>query len=269
MKRESLYVHGGTPQRDMIRLGVPLRPVLDFSINLNPLGPPPIIREKWQGLFETVEHYPSVEGDGVAHYYETVCNISARNFLAGNGSTEMIYLAPRVLGFKRAGVITPSYHDYERASLLAGATVVRWPLSSHDDFAFPTDDQLRTLLKNVDALWIARPNNPTGNIFPKRRILEFAHRFPEKWFLVDEAFVQFLADWGPAAGIDRFLLPLAAHEFPMPADHRLRFEDPNHTPQLAGRQSSPLFQRRRQNCQRPLFFPAWPHDLIVLAHHHI
>jgi len=195
MKKEPMYVHGGTPKRDMIRLGVPLRPVVDFSVNLNPLGPPPVIREKWQELFEAVEHYPSVEGDGVAHYYETVCNISTRNFLAGNGSTEMIYLAPRVLGFKRAGVITPSYHDYERASLLAGATVVRWPLSSHDDFAFPTDDHLGALLKDVDALWIARPNNPTGNIFPKRRILEFAHRFPEKWFLVDEAFVQFLGDW--------------------------------------------------------------------------
>lgn len=195
MKKESLYVHGGTPQRDMIRLGVPLRPVVDFSVNLNPLGPPPIIKEKWQELLETVEQYPSVEAEGVSHYYETVCNIPARNFLAGNGSTEMIYLVPRVLGFKRAGVITPSYHDYERASLLAGATVVRCPLSSHDDFALPTEEQLIALLKDVDALWIAHPNNPTGNIFPKRRILEFAHRFPQKWFLVDEAFVQFLADW--------------------------------------------------------------------------
>ena len=41
------YKHGGTPQLDMVRLGVPHRPVLDFSVNLNPLGPPAIIKEKW------------------------------------------------------------------------------------------------------------------------------------------------------------------------------------------------------------------------------
>ena len=51
------------------------------------------------------------------------------------------------------------------------------------------------LLNNVDALWVARPNNPTGNLFSKSLILEFAHRFPQKWFIVDEAFIQFLDDW--------------------------------------------------------------------------
>jgi threonine-phosphate decarboxylase len=195
MKRDSLYLHGGTPQRDMVRLGVPLRPVLDFSVNLNPSGPPPVIKEKWQELLEAVEHYPSIGGDGVAHYYETVCNISSRNFLAGNGSTEMIYLVPRVLGFKRAAVLTPSYHDYERASLLAGAQVVRCPLLLLGDFALPVEDQLVDLLNNVDAFWIARPNNPTGNLFSKGLILKLARRFPQKWFIVDEAFIQFLADW--------------------------------------------------------------------------
>ncbi len=195
MKNEVQYKHGGTPRLDMIRLGVPLGSVLDFSVNLNPLGPPAVIKERWQELLGTIEQYPSVEGDGVARYYEAICGIPSRNFLAGNGSTEMIYLAPRVLRFKRVAVVTPSYHDYERASLLAGAKVVRCPLSPDADFAFPTEDRLIDVLNNVEALWIGRPNNPTGNLFPKGLILEFADRFAEKWFIVDEAFVQFLVDW--------------------------------------------------------------------------
>ena len=104
----------------MIRLGVPTGPVLDFSVNLNPLGPPAIIKENWSDLLQCIENYPSVEGDGVAAYYETACGIAPRNFLAGNGSTELIYLTPRVLKFKRAAVLAPSFHDYERASVLAG-----------------------------------------------------------------------------------------------------------------------------------------------------
>ena len=192
---DSEYIHGGVPKTDMQRLDVADRPVLDFSVNLNFFGPPPIIKEKWPELFENIEQYPSVNGDGVAGYYQSVCGVSPVNFLAGNGSTELIYLAARLLGYRRAAVLTPSFHDYERASLLAGAKVIRWPLSPHNDFELPPKASLMKMLENVDALWIARPNNPTGNLFSKNLILELAHEFPEKWFLVDEAFVQFLDGW--------------------------------------------------------------------------
>jgi len=195
MTSDLKYKHGGTPQLDMIRLGVPPGPVLDFSVNLNPLGPPPIIKENWPDLLGSIEQYPSVEGDGVSEYYESVCGISPSNFLAGNGSTELIYLTPRVLGFKRVAVMAPSFHDYERASLLVGAKIVRLPLTRNNHFAFPTAQQIEETLRNVDAFWIARPNNPTGNLFPMDLILSFADRFPEKWFIVDEAFIQFLDNW--------------------------------------------------------------------------
>lgn len=195
MKIQLNHRHGGAPQLDMDRLGASHGPVLDFSVNLNPLGPPAIIKEKWQDLFEGIEPYPSVQGDGVAHYYRARYGISPDNFLAGNGSTELIYLIPRVLRFKFVAVLAPSFHDYERASYLTGAKVVRYPLSPRDDFAFPAEEQLIELLKKVDALWVARPNNPTGNLFSMELILKCARMFPEKWFIIDEAFIQFLDDW--------------------------------------------------------------------------
>ena len=195
MKTSNQYKHGGSPQLDMRRLGLPEKPVLDFSVNLNPLGPPPVIKERWPELFQTVEPYPSVLKDGVGCYYQQVCGISSNNFLAGNGSTELIYLAPRVLGFKRAAVLTPSFHDYERASRLAGSKVSGIPLSPENGFQPPPEGRLIEILETVDALWVAHPNNPTGNLISKELILSLAQRFPKKWFIVDEAFVQFLDDW--------------------------------------------------------------------------
>jgi threonine-phosphate decarboxylase len=121
------YKHGGAPQLDMRRLGLEERAVLDFSVNLNPLGPPAIIKRKWPELYQTIEPYPSIEADGVSRYYGKVCGIDADHILVGNGSTELIYLVPRVLGFKRVALITPSFHDYERASRLAGAQVSSIP----------------------------------------------------------------------------------------------------------------------------------------------
>ncbi len=194
-KPDSGYRHGGVPKADMQRLDVSERRVLDFSVNLNFFGPPPIIKEKWPELFGAIEQYPSVTGDGVAAYYASACGVSSHNFMAGNGSTELIYLAARVLGYRRTAIITPSFHDYERASLLAGAEIIRCPLSPRNNFAFPPKEQLVEMLGDVDALWIARPNNPTGNLFSKTIVLELADQFPDKWFIVDEAFVQFLDDW--------------------------------------------------------------------------
>ncbi len=191
MKNEPYYQHGGNPRLDLARLNLTERSVLDFSVNLNPLGTPELLRRGWEKLLEAVGVYPPVYGDGVAHYYREKFGIPSKNFLAGNGSTEMIYLVPRVLGLKRVMILTPSYHDYERASILAGAKVTRHNLSPEMNFSLHDHGDMDPDLNDLNGLWLARPNNPTGILFPKRLILELSDRFPNHMFIVDEAFIQF------------------------------------------------------------------------------
>ncbi|MBW2284325.1 MAG: pyridoxal phosphate-dependent class II aminotransferase [Deltaproteobacteria bacterium] len=195
MTSDNAYQHGGSPEKDMARLGLPRGPILDFSVNLNPMGPPPLIRERWSDLWDQVEGYPSLQGEGVAGYYGERFGIPVDRFLAGNGSTEMIYLIPRVLRLERVGVITPSYHDYERACRLAGAEVVHFPLDEPEGFSPPRPGHLERFMEKVEGIWLGRPNNPSATMIPKAHILDLAGRFPEKWFIVDEAFIQFLEDW--------------------------------------------------------------------------
>ena len=196
MQSNSPYQHGGAPARDLARFNLPEgRPVLDFSVNINCLGPPPVVGEKWMAMLPAVEQYPGVESGGAALYYRERFGIAAAGFLAGNGSTEMIYLAPRILRPERVAVFTPSYHDYERAALLSGAAVTRIPLSPGDGFSAPDRDSLSAMLGGVDAVFMGRPNNPTGALVPKETVLDLAETFPETWFLIDEAFIQFMEDW--------------------------------------------------------------------------
>jgi len=195
MKTAFSYRHGGSPRLELARLGLQERPVLDFSVNLNCLGSPAIVSEKWQELFGSVESYPSVDGDGIAQYYCKKFGIPSNRFLAGNGSTEMIYLAPRALRLKSVVIITPSYHDYERASILASAKVIRCTLSPESNFSPPGVEELIDVLGNASALWLGRPNNPTGTMISKDILLELADRFPDKWFIIDEAFIQFVDRW--------------------------------------------------------------------------
>jgi len=186
------YRHGGSPQLDLARFGLVQRPVTDFSVSLNPLGPPRIIQQKWPDLFDAVENYPSLNGSGLIRYYEEKFGISAENIVPGNGSTELIYLIPRALKLKKVAICTPCYNDYEQASVLAGARVFKQPLLPPDNFGMPSLDKLISMLDKADSLWIGRPNNPTGVVFAREDLLELSARFPDKWFIVDEAFIQFL-----------------------------------------------------------------------------
>lgn len=189
--REKKHRHGGRAEFDLERLDLSARPVLDFSVNLNPLGPPGIIRERWPDLLEGIESYPSLEGDGVARYYQEKFDISPGHFMAGNGSTEVIYQLPRVLRLNRVAIAVPSYHDYWRACTLAGTEVLLYPLLPERNFS-PDRDSLIKILNQADALWLGNPNNPTGGLFPEELIRELAETNPEKWIIIDEAFMPFV-----------------------------------------------------------------------------
>ncbi len=194
MNGDPNHRHGGFRPADFARLGVPERAVLDFSVNLNPLGPPPLIRERWGPLFEAIRDYPSVGGEGIALYYERRYGVPPDHFLAGNGSTEMIYLIPRALGIKRALVIGPCFHDYSRASRLAGASVIHQPLLQEGRTFVLDRAEVLERMREVDALWLGNPNNPTGNLHPREAIVDLCMRFPDKWVIIDEAFIPLVDD---------------------------------------------------------------------------
>jgi threonine-phosphate decarboxylase len=186
------HIHGGDPERELKRLGIDAREVIDFSVNVSPLGVPEEIKAIWNDLFREIESYPTVDGQGVMHYYEKRFGLDPAQILAGNGSTESIYLAPRALGLQKVVVINPSFHDYTRASLAAGAELIPVELKAADGFAPPDLSVLEKALANSDGLFVGNPNNPTGTVFPRKLLLDLAKTFPSKWLLVDEAFVQFL-----------------------------------------------------------------------------
>ena len=185
------HVHGGNPGQDILRLGLEQRKVLDFSVNINPLGPPEIIRKNWQQLYPLVTEYPSLNGEGVIHFYNQKYGIPGDMILPGNGSIDLIYLVHRVKKLNRVAVIDPGFFDYKRAARVNGAEIISLGMILEDGgFSFPLD-LLRNKAAEFDAVAFGNPNNPTANMLPKSIILELAHSFPSTLFLVDEAFMQY------------------------------------------------------------------------------
>ena len=79
--------------------------------------------------------------------------------------------------------------------MLSGAEVIRFPLNPENSFSFPSESELKNVIDKVDAMWVGRPNNPTAGMFPKDIIIKLASQYPEKCFIVDEAFIQFVDNW--------------------------------------------------------------------------
>ena len=85
-------------------------------------------------MISGIDQYPSLEGEGITDFLAGRFGVPHKNILAGNGSTEIIYLLPRALGLRKVAIITPSYHDYYRSTVLANAEPVVRPLSERDAF---------------------------------------------------------------------------------------------------------------------------------------
>jgi L-threonine-O-3-phosphate decarboxylase len=166
--------------------------LIDFSVNVSPVELP---LPDFQLSASAIGSYPSVDGLAIREFYAARFGLDREGVLALNGAIEGIYLLPRALGLRRVLIPSPSFFDYGRSCRLAGAEVADLPLDASSGFAFPDFGAISASLEGCDALFTATPNNPTGTMIPKEQLLALLCRFPEKIFIVDEAFIQFTEEF--------------------------------------------------------------------------
>ncbi len=92
-------------------------------------------------------------------------------------------------------IVTPwfTYSKVPKKAAELGLTVRLVPLGPHNDFTLdPAEIDVR-LQKGDGLVYIANPNNPTGNVLVSREQMEplFA-KYPDTWFWIDEAYVQYV-----------------------------------------------------------------------------
>jgi threonine-phosphate decarboxylase len=186
------YEHGGEPDKLFKRFGMPEQPVIDFSVNLNCMGPPQVIREQWPGLLESAMRYPSVEGAPLADYYTIKYKIPMGSVLPGNGSAELFYRVADYLQPAKAAVLTPAFFHYENAFRANNAQIEFIPINRVLQDGELSLEKLSHHVAHADLLFLGNPNNPTGDLFPREALLQFARSHRNKWLLLDEAFMQFV-----------------------------------------------------------------------------
>jgi histidinol-phosphate aminotransferase len=119
----------------------------------------------------------------------------------GNGSDELIQLVTLAVARPGAKVVVPepTFVMYRMIATFCGLECIGVPLAA--DFELDIDALEAAIDSHDPALiWLAWPNNPTGNLWPARhieRVLERARGL----VVVDEAYAPFAqASWVPALG---------------------------------------------------------------------
>jgi adenosylcobyric acid synthase len=183
--------HGGNIGRLAAKLGCTIEDILDFSANINPLGPPEQLWQIVAARLPEIIHYPDPEATDLVRAISNCWRIGSSQIVVGNGTSELLYAAVRALAPQRAVIPVPAYIDYRHACAQAGVKVLPVPLAADKDFQ-PDLHSIYSLLRPGDVLILGQPNNPTGYMCDRSKLLALAGRHPEVLFLIDEAFAGFV-----------------------------------------------------------------------------
>ena len=180
----ALTAYHVAPAHDMVKLDAMENPYALPAALAREMG------ERLAGV--AVNRYPDPTGARLkARLREAMAIPAHLDILLGNGSDELLQIVSTALARRGAVAIAPepSFVMYRLAALAAGMRYAGVPLRG--DFSLDLDGMLSAIERERPALtWIAYPNNPSGNLFPREAILAIVAASPGL-VAVDEAYYAF------------------------------------------------------------------------------
>ncbi len=166
--------------------------LLDFSISINPLGPPSGLMETLTRALKTIPSYPEIDAKTLTGEIAALHNLSPRHIIVGNGSTDLLFSLIPLLPHKRAVIPYPSFIEYERVCEIYGWHILHVPPADTDRFALDT----RAILSNIvshTTLFLCQPNNPTGQCLESEALESILDKAEKQgtFVILDEAFLPF------------------------------------------------------------------------------
>lgn len=172
---------------------------LRMDTNTNVLGSNPAAEAYLRSQKEDLDGYPNTYSDGLRDALADLYGLERENFIAGNGSDEMLDVSFKT--FMEWGddsvVPVPSYTLYDYFVKMNGGKVHEVDLT--EDFQLDVDGIVRSGGKIAI---MPSPNNPTGNCFRQKDIEDILSRF-NGMVIVDEAYGEY-ADKSMVSRVNEF-----------------------------------------------------------------
>jgi len=188
--------HGGDIWKASAELGVNAEVILDFSASINPLGLSPKARAAARRAIGLAGAYPEPNCDGLNSLLASFHSVDPAEISCGNGSTEFIYLLPRVFKPERALIVEPAFSEYRNALKLSDCAVDSFVLKEDDGFSLDLGKFEKKARNYYGLAYLGNPSNPTGAALDADTVLKAARILEKRGttLVVDEAFADFSED---------------------------------------------------------------------------
>lgn len=188
------YGHGGDLLTAAETFGFAPDEILDFSANINPLGPPERLLSALQDALHRIVHYPDPAHRSFRRALADRLQVSPDWILPGNGAAECLALAILACQPAKVGLVYPCFAEYAQLARQFGADLVA--CSGKEERAYqPEMAELRRLFEVADLVFVGSPNNPTGMLYERDQWLQMAAWTAETGtvLVADEAFLDFVS----------------------------------------------------------------------------
>lgn len=208
MSRMEKYGHGGDLVTASAVFGVSEDQLLDFSANINPLGPPEAVKRVLKEAEKYILHYPDPVHRKVRQALAEKNQVSPEEIMVGNGAAECMALAFQAFLPRKTGVVQPCFVEYTQLATLYGSEIVTVYAREEQGFK-PELEEVHQLIKNTDLVILGHPNNPTGLVYTYEELKAIARWAEEEktLLIIDEAFLDFLPEMGPTLLPERRAYP--------------------------------------------------------------
>lgn len=200
-------IHGGNIFKFAHEQRIEPHEVIDFSANINPLGPSQRGLSALEAQLRYISHYPDATNDDVLNAIADTYGVSKDQIVVGNGAAELLYAICRLPGYTGAFVPAPGFSEYKEALEASGIPV-------RDIYYRPREDDngkpyfevpylaLETFaaeLKGQDGriiVFLGNPNNPDGTLLDKNHIRTVASMLKDanSLLVIDESFIDFVGN---------------------------------------------------------------------------
>ncbi|MEC9490433.1 MAG: histidinol-phosphate transaminase, partial [Halanaerobiales bacterium] len=170
--------------------------IIDFSANINFLGPPTLIKEAIRANVSKIDNYPEINSKTVKRLIAEKHGLEPGQVAVANGAAEMIYQLNKVLKPEQVMVIDPTFSEYELAAESVGAKIKHFQLRSSADFVPDLENLKADINSKIDLLFICNPNNPTAHLIKAEKLEAVIQKAAAENVIVvlDEAFIDFLTE---------------------------------------------------------------------------
>lgn len=190
-------MHGGNLREAAEKYGIGERDLLDFSANINPLGPSVKAVQAINENLDIIINYPDPEAKQLRCTASQILAVPEDMIMAGNGAVEIIYLLMKTLNPGSALISAPTFNEYEIAVRSNGGLVKDLLLDEKKGFAVDVE-KLCSEMADTDVVFLCNPNNPTGRLIYREDLIKIIVRAERlgKYVIIDEAFMDFVPDRG-------------------------------------------------------------------------